>query len=726
MDEFNDARVLELSQARLRLRDDLRFAADEFAGRPCYIIEDPLTSHYFRVGVDEYFFLSLLDGHTTVEQAIAVMAQSRGRDGFTQQDAANICGWLLEGHLATTEATVQPDRLSAAAGARARQAWAGRLNPLLVKVRLCNPDRALEVLTPLLGWLLSWPALGVWAACLVVGISQIAAQCERFRAASVGVLAPGNWVALAVTWVALKVLHELAHGVACKKFGGNVLECGIVLILFTPVAYVDATGAWRLPGKWQRIVTSAAGMYAELFCASLAAWVWSCSGPGVVGHVAYNVVITAGLSTLMVNGNPLMRFDAYYMLADFLEIPNLSVRGQQYVLELGRSCLLGIHGGRPRQTAPVLVGLYGMAACVWRTLVLIGLVIAARALFAGAGLVAAIAAAGLWFGVPAARFAKYLIAGNSWERPRMGTFLLRAGGAVALVSLLMATVPWPGIVRAPAVVQAAPQALVRCEVAGFVEQVCVGNNQPVRQGQIVARLVNRELVTELRDLQLEVQEIQVLRDKLRLEENLADLQIETQNLAALHKRLAEKKRQLDKLTLRAPISGRAICRRPASLVGTYVEPGRQLLAIAGPRAELAVSIGQDDLEWFTQRIGRSVAGRLRGESRLHAGRLTSIRPHASRDVTRLALTAAAGGPLAVQRVAALPGSASRTAGGESLQFLAPRFEGIVQIESRGRRPLAPGRLATVWFRTHHETIGQHIGRCLTRWLRDRVRAAQDA
>jgi putative peptide zinc metalloprotease protein len=268
---------------------------------------------------------------------------------------------------------------------------------------------------PAVGWLFGPIALAAWAAALVVGAYHIASQYDRFSAASMGILAPGNWLLLGACWILLKLVHELAHGLTCKKFGGSVLECGIVFILLTPVAYVGATGAWRLRSKWQRIFTSAAGMYVELFCAAIAALVWSYSPPGMLNHVAYNVVIMAGLSTVIVNGNPLMRFDAYYMLADFLEIPNLSMRGQQYVLYLGRRYLVGIRADCPEGATRRIVKLYGMLACAWRMLVLVCLLIAAHALVAGAGLILAATAALLWLGIPALRLAHYLVVGNVSE-----------------------------------------------------------------------------------------------------------------------------------------------------------------------------------------------------------------------------------------------------------------------------------------------------------------------
>ena len=131
---------------------------------------------------------------------------------------------------------------------------------------------------------------------------------DRFTASAEGVLAPSNWFWLAAAWLMLKVVHEVSHGLACKKYGGSVRETGMVLILFVPIFYVDVTSSWRFRSKWHRIHTAAAGMYAELGAAALALLVWSRVDAGVLNHLLYNIVLMAGLMTLLFNANPLMRF----------------------------------------------------------------------------------------------------------------------------------------------------------------------------------------------------------------------------------------------------------------------------------------------------------------------------------------------------------------------------------------------------------------------------------
>ncbi len=150
-----------------------------------------------------------------------------------------------------------------------------------------------------------------------------------------------NLLWLLATIGCVKVLHELGHALACKHFGGQVPEMGVLLLVFVPCLYCDVTDAWRFTSKWQRIVVSAAGMMVELVIASLATIVWWYAQPGLVQLVALDVMIVSTVHTLAVNGNPLLRYDGYYILSDLVESPNLWQRSRDALSNLAGHWLLG-------------------------------------------------------------------------------------------------------------------------------------------------------------------------------------------------------------------------------------------------------------------------------------------------------------------------------------------------------------------------------------------------
>ena len=237
---------------------------------------------------------------------------------------------------------------------------------------------------------------------LLLGGYHIAANWKVFVNESAGVLYVNNWLWLIGVYIVLKVLHELFHGLVCKKYGGEIYEAGIILILCMPIGYVDATSSWRFHSRWQRIHTAAAGMMIELFAAGLAAIIWSYTEPGFINSLAYHVIIIAGISTVIFNANPLMRFDGYFIFADLVDIPNLYARGRQYIFYLLKKYLLAQETELPvlGSNKDYLVRIYGITTLIWRLLIIVILLVGAWTLFYGAGMLIAVLAMILYFALP--------------------------------------------------------------------------------------------------------------------------------------------------------------------------------------------------------------------------------------------------------------------------------------------------------------------------------------
>ena len=149
-----------------------------------------------------------------------------------------------------------------------------------------------------------------------------------------------NAFLLWVTFVVTKVLHEFGHGFACKHYKGECHSMGVLLLLFTPCFYCDVTDSWMLKNKWQRMTIAAAGMYVELFLASIATFLWWNSSPGLFHHLCFSVMLISSVSTVIFNINPLLRYDGYYIMSDWLEIPNLRTKSSRLFSESLRKVFL--------------------------------------------------------------------------------------------------------------------------------------------------------------------------------------------------------------------------------------------------------------------------------------------------------------------------------------------------------------------------------------------------
>src|SRR5205814_3942267 len=165
-----------------------------------------------------------------------------------------------------------------------------------------------------------------------------------------------GWQSALFTWLALVVvtaLHESAHGLTCKRFGGDVREVGFLLIYFQPTFYCNVSDAWLFPEKSRRLWVTFAGAYFEVFLWSLATLLWRVVEPGTwVSFLALVVMATSGIKSLF-NMNPLIKLDGYYLLSDYLEIPNLRWRAFGYLMarlkSLGRACPAEFAGASARE-----------------------------------------------------------------------------------------------------------------------------------------------------------------------------------------------------------------------------------------------------------------------------------------------------------------------------------------------------------------------------------------
>jgi len=712
VDQHNDHSTQELTRVRLKLHDELVFTPRRYGSKTYYHVEAPSRAKFYRIGYAEYTFISLLDGDTTVAEALSLTAAALGPDAFREREATAICTWLMEAGLAQPQEAIQADRLFAAGRKAQSKKFFGSLNPFWLKVPLLNPDRLLDRLSWLFGWAFSrWMAVLWVVLCGVAGFTVVA-NWDRVLSSSLAVFSPVNWIWFAVAWLLLKIVHEFSHAIVCRRYGGEVQEMGLILILFVPLAYVDVTSSWRFRSKGKRIHTAAAGIYAELAIAAAATIAWSITESAVLAHLLYGIMLTASVSTIVFNANPLMRFDGYYMLADFVEIPNLYSNGARYLRGLGNRALFGEPDAKPLgwRWRDVFVRVYGVAAFFWRLFVCASLLIAASVLFHGAGLILAAMGVLMWIGLPLSALIR-----NTKRRHRMDpATTVRAAIVASAVAGLLAValfgVTWPFDATAPAVVEYRDLEIVRARSPGFVKAIHVTDGRQVRQGELLLELENDLLAVECRDLELAIEQARTRRRIHQNAQETAAAQVELENQRALEKRHSEKHRQLASLRITAPVSGRVMVRNVTSLADTYVEEGDEVLAIGTEsHKQVRVSIAQQNEEDFRFALGKDVKLRYRSGGS-QSGRLERLTPRARTEPLHGALCAPLGGPLAVT-------SKGRNSEGEhDYKLVEPRFTGVVEIPTETCRQHRAGELAAVTVPRRSEPMGTVFYRKFSRYL----------
>lgn len=710
--------TVELANCKLQLRPDLLFHLQEFHGAQCYLIEDEFNVRFYRVGMAEYQLISQLDGSVTMAQAVANSSAQLAGMALSQQDAVNICKWLLDTGLATTDASRTSGRLMESFEKSDRKRQIAKLNPVTPKFTLFNPDQLLTQLCSMVGWFFSFPIFLVWCAVVMTAVYQVFVNWELISS-SPPILAPDNWIWLALTWMLLKVVHETAHGLACKRFDGEVRQCGVVLIVMIPLPFVDVTSSWRFSSKWQKILVAAAGMYVEILVAAIAAIVWCYSDIGVVRQHAFNVMIAGSITTVFFNANPLMRFDGYYMLADWLEMPNLGTHGQQWMKWVGKKYYLGQDVPQPNwpEGRQFIIATYAVLAFFWKVLICVGLVILAESLLFGAGVVLAMMAGVVWVIWPALKLLHMVFIGEETkQRPSRIRFVILTSALFAAGWFVATEVPWYSRVKAHAFVDYQTTFEIRAAVSGFIDEVCVSTGQKVEKGQVLVKLANPQLDSDVEKLKIEIELTEVRFRSLRASKRLPEADIEIANLRALEQKLTERLESQKRLEIVAPESGVVVGEGLESLTGSYLSRGEQLCKIESKsNKEVHAMVAQHDFELFESRVGDKIDVHVWGEGPGYfQASLSQLNPRGRTELPHPAFSAQAGGPLAVRYQTVDPNSKEQEM---QVALVKPHFLARVELSPADSRRLKSGQPAMVSFRTSRGSVGEVVCEKLAIWIR---------
>lgn len=723
MTEHASNESTDLANLRLKLRAGLDFELQEHGGAPCYVIFDETSSNYFQIGVPEYAFLSVLDGNTTLQQAIQETSTRLGDDALTIRDAVRIGHWLLESGLANAvddsgSMLSNITRVLEKNSAQARQKITSQLNPLFMRLPLGSPQAFIQPLAAMFGWVCSIGFFAIWAAIVVFAMVRVFQQPQDLAASAQGLFSATGWIWMVATLIGLKAVHEIGHGLFCHHFGGSVKETGIVFILFIPMPYVDVTSCWSFDSKWKRIAVSGAGMYVEIFLAAVAAIVWSFSHDPIIKFHLFNVMLLGSLTTVLFNANFLMRFDGYYILSDLVEIPNLYQKGQQFVNGLGRRFVWGMKAAGDSETIPrsVIIRAYGIAAFVWRVFICVTLTILATALLYGFGLALAMVGVTMWLGTPAWRFLSQCRDPANGSRPNFKWISTVTIPTVSLAALAMFLLPWPVQVSAPALVEYATPSIVRADAAGFVKAVHVESGQSVADGELLVELENRELELRLRESELERERSIVRSRSLHQNREIAAYQAENASRRAIEEQITELQQQLSSLRLVATSAGVVIGDSLETLPGQRVASGGELMRVVDEnRKTIAVSVSQDHFDAFASNRMANVQFVPRHGVIRTAGILNSVQPTAT-STADVRLTSYAGGSLAVRPRTPGQNSARAENENQNLELVASRFDGEVQIDSLCGRQLRAGTVGTIRLSEYDRTIAESLTLSTRRWL----------
>lgn len=574
-----------IADQHLALRPDIRVRRQYFRGELWHVLEDPLTNQFFRLPSAAYQFVARLRPDRTVQQAWEECVRARPERAPSQEEALRLLAQLHQANLLQTDHPPDCARLFERMRQRRQRLWQSRLLSIMfARIPLLDPDRFLQRALPWVRWCFGPLGLILWGWSVGWAIKVAMDNAPELVRQTDRILAPDNLVLLYLGFALLKTAHEFGHAFLCRHFGGEVHTMGIMLMIFTPVPYVDATSAWRFRSRAQRLWVGAAGMLVELFIAAIMTFLWANTAPGTLHSLAFNMMFVASVSTVLFNANPLMRFDGYYLLSDLLDIPNLYTRANQQLGWLVERYAFGRRNAESPARSPreaVWLTLYGLCGHLYRFVIFAGILLFVGKRFLLLGVIMAAVCFVGWVVVPAVRALHYLVASPRLERCRVRAWVV-TGATATVVGILLGVVPFPNHFRAPGIARAGHYSMVTSETAGWLTAVLVPPGQAVPAGQPLLRFENPELDLEYRLIEAQLEETRAL-ERRALHQQTSDLRPLAARRAALEQRRARLEAERAALTVRAAHAGIWVAPEIQQSVGRWLPRGTVLGMLLDPQ-----------------------------------------------------------------------------------------------------------------------------------------------
>lgn len=595
---------------RPRLRTHVEVQRHHYRGRLWHVIRDAASGRVYRFSPAAQAVIGMMDGKRTVQELWEGACAQLGDAAPSQDDVIQLLGQLHGADILQTD--VSPDTAELferfekqRRGDRLRRF----LSPMAIKLPLVDPERFLQGGLKYVRWIFTRAGLAIWLAVVLAGVLLAVRHWpELTRDVTSRVLAPGNLLLLVLVFPVVKALHELGHAFAVKAWGGEVHEMGVMLLVLMPIPYVDASAASAFRDQRRRAVVGAAGMMVELFLASLAMMAWLLVEPGLLRSLCYSVMLVAGVSTVVFNGNPLLRFDGYYILSDLLQIPNLAQRSTQYWGWLAQRHLFAL---RDLEAPPATPGerrwftVYAPAALAYRLVVALGIVMFLATQFFVIGVILA-----LWTLIAMLVFPAVKALGVVLKSPRLHEQRARAIAVTAAVvggaALVLLLVPMPLRTHADGIIWVPERARVRAETSGFFSGCRVEPGTRVKAGDVLCESYDPVLAAEVAQHEARVEELQARWAAEVAGDNRVAAQVLQDQLIEERGRLARARERAEGLTLRAGTDGVFVVAEPVEdMPGRYIRQGAEVgyvLDLDSPTARVVVT--QADIDLVRQRTRR--------------------------------------------------------------------------------------------------------------------------
>ncbi|WP_146501971.1 biotin/lipoyl-binding protein [Rubinisphaera italica] len=555
----------------LRMRPDLRSERQAQQGQVWWVVKDPLSLKYFRLREEQYAALNLLDGETSLEKIREILSLQFPAIAISHHQLQSLCLMFHRSGLVLADGFGQAHPLLKRKRTQQRRILASKFMSLLwIKLPGFDPDHYLSRLAPKLSWLFHPVSVVLSLVWILAALFLVLNHFAVFQAKLPSYeefFSAGNLLWLMAGLAITKVFHELGHAIACKHFGGECHNIGIMLLVFTPCLYCDTSDSWMLANKWKRAAIGAAGMYVELIIAAGCVFVWWNTQPGLIHYLCLSMVTVSSISTLIFNSNPLLRYDGYYILSDLMEVPNLSSRAQSVLVGVLEHIFLNLPSKLkqviPRQHRTLFVT-YAIAAPIYRWFVVIVILWFLAELFEPWGLksigyvLISMSVAGMIL-TPAWKVFQYFRTPGKFANMRKFRVTIASFSALLVLSLI-ALIPVPQRIFTSVVLQPRDAERVYVSVPGSIFELAVEPGDRVARGTVLAELKNPEIENELVRLRGQLERVRQQLKNLQRQQSddasaVQSLPQVQETLTSLTDRVAQLESEQSRLKLTASRSG---------------------------------------------------------------------------------------------------------------------------------------------------------------------------
>jgi putative peptide zinc metalloprotease protein len=706
-----------VADLRLGLRPGVSIRLHTYRGEPWYVLHERAHAGYFRVNPDTYQFLARIRVDTTLNDIWRAAITEAPEETPGQEAVFELISALYRANLIYVEGDVDEGKILERFVRRKKKSLVARMSELLfMRIPMLDPDPWLRKHSHGLEKLLSRYALWPAAALVLWAVVEFIQAGSQTLSQARNILQLNNLLLLYVAVFASHFLHELAHAAVCKHYGGEVRTMGIMLLLLTPLPYVDLSSSWTFRNRYQRALVDSAGMLMDLLVGAVATLVWAYTPPGLVNELAYNLMFSTVVYTILFNINPLMRFDGYYILSDLLQIPNLHEQSRQAFRRWWHQRVLGIaplDEVSGSQTERFGLTVFFLGSNAYRLMVMLGIVLFVADQYFGVGLLVAFALVMTSFVMPLKQLLEPLR--SPLFRFQQKRLLQRSAIVGVVLLVFVAAVPMPDSRVLEGVVEAKTNTPIFTESGGVVRRVLVRSGQWVELGDLLVELENPELDAELKAFQAQRAQAQAQEAK-SLTESSVDLAPVRERLKSIDAATRSLEIQRAALTQRAPHPGIWVETDTTYRQGDWLARGAEMGRVVDDRTH--VFLGVIRQETAIALVDMQLQGsrvRIEGERDvIHETQSVRLVPHSQSTLPSAALSPGAGGAVAVKTT-----DSSGTQAVEPFFLLRAELQG--EIDQTSNAVVRHGRAGWIKIRLTPRPLAWQAWRGMTQFFQRRYK-----